>query len=285
MIYHLEFSKYQGCGNDFILVDEMARTTLDDVRSRMAPVLCDRHFGIGADGLIFVERADGADGAMRLFEPAGNEADMCGNGLRCVAAFLSESLSKDDLAISTADGIKRVTRVDGGFKADMGPVRTTRSDLSEYVSDSGSPDDSMLEFTLPEGIGQGVPSLLNTGEPHIVVFVDDLDSVNVVAAGERLNSDDERFPKGININFVTVNGPREISVRTYERGVYDETMACGTGATASASAAVLRGMTGTRSVTVNTRGGALTIELGEDSKATMSGPAVKVFDGQIDLEL
>ena len=285
MTYHLKFSKYQGCGNDFIIVDEMNSTTPDDMRSKMATILCDRHFSIGADGLIFVERAPGTDGAMRLFEPAGNEADMCGNGLRCVAAFLSESLSKDDLLISTADGAKRVWKTDDGFSAEMGEVRTTRSYLSEYVTDKGSPTDSMLGFALPEGIGQGTASLLNTGEPHIVVFVDDIDSVDVVAAGERLNSDTKRFPKGININFVRVEGPHQISVRTYERGVYDETMACGTGATASAAAAVLREMTKPEPVTVKTRGGALTIELGKEGGATMSGPAVRVFEGTIDLEL
>ena len=282
----MRFSKYHGCGNDFIIVDETkGQRTPDDERSRLAKLLCDRHFGVGADGLIFIETADGTDGAMRLFEPAGNEADMCGNGLRCVASYISDNIAsgKELLTIMTRDGIKKVTRKGEGFEVDMGEVRFARKHLSQYVSDSGDPDDSMLEFPLECCGSVRSGSILNTGEPHIVLFEDDISIVDVVSAGVEVNSDRDRFPKNVNLNFVQIDGPGAISIRTYERGVFDETLACGTGATASAAAAILKGMVRERSVDVTTRGGALTIRLGEDHRAHMTGPAVRVFSGALDL--
>ena len=281
----MRFSKYHGCGNDFIIVDEtVGERTPDDERSRLAKLLCDRHFGIGADGLIFIEPADGTDGAMRLFEPAGNEADMCGNGLRCVASYISDNIApdKESLAIMTRDGVKKATRKSAGFEVDMGEVRFARKHLSQYVSDSGDPDDSMLEFSLKccGSVKRG--SILNTGEPHIVLFEDDISTVDVVSAGVEVNSDRDRFPKNINLNFVQVDSSGAISIRTYERGVFDETLACGTGATASAAAAILKGKVTERSVAVTTRGGLLTIRLENDHRAHMAGPAVRVFSGTLD---
>jgi diaminopimelate epimerase len=281
MRHSLHFEKYQGCGNDFVLVDEMEEVrTRDEDRSALAKRLCDRHFGIGADGLIFIELADGCDGSMRLFEPAGNEADMCGNGLRCVAAYLSEKLGKDDLSILSRDGVKRVVKSDGQYRADMGPVRTLRRDLDQYIRDDGQPTDSMLGVPL---YGRDDPlrvCILNTGEPHIVVFTEELSSVDVPGLGAELNSDRTRFPLGINLNFAQVNGPDEISVRTYERGVYNETMACGTGATACAAASLLSGRVSGDHVNVSTRGGVLRIDVQEDGRSFMTGPAERVFVGE-----
>ena len=283
----MRFSKYHGCGNDFIIVDETkGQRTPDDERGRLAKLLCDRHFGVGADGLIFIEPADGTDGAMRHFEPAGNEADMCGNGLRCVALHLSDNIAadKESLTIMTRDGVKNVARKGEGFEVDMGEVRFARKHLSQYVSDSGDPEDSMLEFPLKCCGTVRKGSILNTGEPHIVLFEDDISAVDVVSAGAEVNSDRDRFPKTVNLNFVQIDGPGAISIRTYERWVFDETLACGTGATAAAAVAILKGMVTERSVAVTTRGGTLTIRLGDDHRAYLAGPAVRVFSGTLDLK-
>ena len=286
MRYDFRFIKYQGCGNDFVLKDELdGPATPDEDRSAMAKFLWDRHFWIGADGVLFVESAPGLDGSMRLFEPAGNEADMCGNGLRCVAAFLMDKLGKEEVDVLTRDGVKRIKRTPEGYRVDMGPVRTRRKDLSQYVSDPGGPEDSMLTFPLDYGKGRTIASIANTGEPHIVVFVKDIDVVDVVGAGETLNSDRGRFPKGVNINFVQVLGPHSISVRTYERGVYDESMACGTGATACVGVSLMMGKVAEGPVTVKTRGGPMKIEMSPDGHAVMIGPATKVFEGQIAVEV
>lgn len=282
----LHFEKYQGCGNDFVLVDEMAEgRTRDEDRSELAKSLCDRHFGIGADGLIFIELAEGCDGSMRLFEPAGNEADMCGNGLRCVAAYLADKLGKDVLSVLSRDGVKLVERSGREFRVDMGPVRTLRRDIEQYIRDDGQPTDSMLGVPLYRTADSVRASILNTGEPHIVVFTENLSGVDVPGLGAELNSDRSRFPLGININFVQVMGPDEISVRTYERGVYDETMACGTGATACAAASHLSGKVTGRRVNVSTRGGVLRIDLREDGRSFMTGPAEKVFEGSVEVDI
>ena len=268
-----------------MIVDEMgSECTPDSERRELARRLCDRHFGVGADGMIFIESAEGADGSMRLFEPAGNEADMCGNGLRCVAAFIADKLSKDEVSILTRDGVKSVRKDGDRLTVDMGLVRTLRRHLSDFVTDTGKPDDSMLEFAVHFCGSPHQASFLNTGEPHIIVFTEDLPAVDVVGAGSDLNSDKSRFPVGVNINFVQVSGPDAISIRTYERGVYDETLACGTGATASAAAAHLKSLVSGRKVLVSTRGGVLTISLTEDDHAFMTGPANRVYSGTIEAD-
>ncbi len=285
MRHILRFEKYQGCGNDFVIVDETTeKRTADDERSALAKRLCDRHVGIGADGIIFIESAEGCAGSMRLFEPAGNEADMCGNGLRCVAAFLSSKSGSDRMAILTKDGVKEVTRQGDEYTVDMGPVRTLRRDIQRYINDEGQPTDSMLDtpFRVTDRIGTA--SVINTGEPHIVVFLDDIDGIDAVGVGEALNADRRRFPLGININFVQVTDGHSVSIRTYERGVYNETMACGTGATACAAASLLLGKVEGGAVTVSTRGGPLRIELLRDGRASMTGPAVKVFEGTVEAD-
>jgi len=281
MNHEISFTKYHGCGNDFIIKDEMTgRTTPDKVRSRMATVLCDRHFSVGADGVIFVEKARGSDGSMRLFEPAGNEADMCGNGLRCVAAFLMKRLGKAEVKVLTRDGVKLVERVGSRYRVDMGPVRTERQYLREYVSDAKKGPADMMNSRVSVDERMLKCSIVNTGEPHIVVRSKNLGSEDVRRIGAIVNSDRKRFPKGVNINFVETVGPGEVKVRTYERGVYDETLACGTGATASAAVALLQGWVKNRRVKVDAVGGCLTIELAKDGRAYMTGPAEPVFEGR-----
>ena len=281
----VDFVKYEGCGNDFILVDELGdEQTPDNVRSGLAKRLCKRHLGIGADGLIFLEKAPSADASMRLFEPAGNEADMCGNGLRCVAAYVGELTGKEEMDILTKDGVKHVSRRGEEFTADMGLIRTKRCHLAQYIMDEGDEDDSMLD-TIMTVRGQDLrASVVNSGEPHVVVFTDDLESVDVVANGSDLNKDSRRFPSGININFVQVDDTDRIGIRTYERGVYDETMACGTGATACAAAYLLRDGRTEGTVEVRVSGGVLTIQLLSDGRAVMTGPARKVFHGSVDID-
>lgn len=282
----LRFSKYQGCGNDFILVDEMrGRRTPDRIRSLLAKKLCDRHFQIGADGIIFIEAAPGADGSMRLFEPAGNEADMCGNGIRCVAAYLGEKLGKRKVLVKSRDGMKEITSSRAGYRVNMGKVRCTRAHLNEYCVEPGKVSDSTLYISVAAENRKLPGALVNTGEPHLVFESDDVDSEDVVGIGEAVNGDRRRFPKGVNLNFVQKVGPHELRVRTYERGVYDETLACGTGATATAAVALLKGWVRPGTVKVRPPGGCLSIDVLDDGTAYMTGPATKVFDGAVEVEV
>src|SRR5512137_1298037 len=163
-----QFFKYHGCGNDFIIKDEMdSRPTPDKMRSKLAKSLTNRNFNIGADGILFIEKAEGVDASMRLFEPAGNEADMCGNGIRCIAAYLADKLGKDEVDILTRDGVKHIVRVGDEFRVDMGIVRWRRSDLDAYVTEKGRSSDSMLKFEVRASGRKFNASIVNTGEPHI----------------------------------------------------------------------------------------------------------------------
>lgn len=219
MKYDFRFVKYQGCGNDFIIKDELdGLSTPDGYRSALARKLCDRHFKVGADGVIFLERAKGVDGSMRLFEPAGNEADMCGNGLRCIASYLTRKLGKSEVDVLTRDGIKHIVRRRDSYTVDMGLIRTKRKDLKEYISDSGKASDSMMDIEVRAGRRAFRGPLVNSGEPHFVSKTDDLASLDVKEIGDKVNEDHKRFPRGVNMNFAQVVGPNSISIRTYEIG-------------------------------------------------------------------
>lgn len=282
----ISFVKYHGCGNDFILKDERrGRRTPDKIRSSLAMILCNRHFSVGADGVMFVEPAHGVDGSMRLFEPAGNEADMCGNGLRCVAAYLMEKLHKSEVSILTRDGIKLVSRSGESYRVEMGPVRTNSKDLMEYIKLKGKRLESMSDLRMNAGGCDMRGSLVNSGEPHFVVKTGDVGAVRMREIGDAVNKDKALFPRGVNIDFVEVVGPARIKVRTYERGVYDETLACGTGATASAAVALSKGWVKKRPVKVETVGGCLRVDVDADGTTYMTGPAERVFEGRIRVDV
>jgi len=275
-----KFVKYHGCGNDFIIRDEIdSKPTPDAIKSKLAQRLTDRNFEVGADGILFLEKAKGADASMRLFEPAGNEADMCGNGIRCIAAYLTDKLRKDEVDILTRDGVKHVVKVGDEYRVDMGIVRTRREDLREYVKDRGRGSDSMLDFSIKMKGKILTGAIVNTGEPHIVVRTRDLDSLDMDDIGDSLNKNRKRFPKGVNINFVQTTGPHTILVRTYERGVYHETLACGTGSTAAAAVSLMLGWVKPGRVDVITRGGRIRIDIDSAGRSSMTGPAVAVFEG------
>jgi diaminopimelate epimerase len=282
----MKFVKFQGCGNDFLIFDETrGRKTPDRARSKLARLLTDRHFHIGADGLMFLETASGCDCSMRLFEPAGNEADMCGNGIRCIAAYMMQKLGTKDVDILTRDGPKHITAIGDEYRVDMGKVRTERRDIQQYITDKGGPRDSMMSVSFTACGRRFRGSIVNSGEPHIVIHAEDLDSIDVAAVGDSMNANKKRFPKGVSINFVQVAGLHSINVRTYERGVYGETLACGTGATACVAVALMQGWVGQGEVKVRTRGGVLKIALTKDGRALMTGPATEVYSGSISVEI
>ncbi len=286
MRYDIGFVKYQGCGNDFVIKDELdGPQTPDEDRSLLAKRLTDRHFKVGADGVIFIERAPGVDGSMRLFEPAGNEADMCGNGIRCVAEYLSRRLGKSELDVLTRDGMKHIVKTKDGFRVDMGKVRTKRADLKGYITDRGGPADSMLDVRAKARKRMLRGALVNSGEPHFVVPSAEVDTEDVTAIGESVNKDKARFPGGVNISFVQTVGPHHIKIRTYERGVYGETLACGTGATASAVVALLLKWVEPGPVRVTVLGGEMTIDIADDGHAHMTGPAQEEFEGRLTIEI
>ena len=270
----LTFTKLHGNGNDFILVDEMARPQVAEKdKKRFAIACCHRHCGIGADGVLFVSGSPRTDLGMRLIQPDGSEAEMCGNGIRCLAKYAwDRGYVGEQFDVETLAGIipVQLREEDGSFwaKVNMGQPRFDRPSIP--ASGSGE--------LLEERMGDYAVSAVNTGVPHAVVIVDDLDlDIMNMAPSIRHNS---LFLEGANVNFVKLG--RNLEIRTFERGVEGETLSCGTGSVAAASVARRLGLAGDE-VIVQTRGGPLIISF-EGQNAFMEGPAVTVFSGELSQE-
>ncbi len=272
---NITFTKLHGNGNDFVLIDELRQArVLEKEKSNFAKRCCHRSFGIGADGILFLTGSKRADLGMRLFQPDGSEAEMCGNGIRCLAKYAWETgyvgMSFD---VETLSGIIPIqVRDDNGrflVKVDMGFPRFNRIDIPAVGSG---------EFIMVTLENMKV-SAVNTGVPHAVIFVDDLNiSIEKIAPSIRHNS---IFPEGVNVNFVKLGN--ELKIRTFERGVEGETFSCGTGAVASASIASKLGLVDENEVLVETNGGPLVISF-EKGRAFMEGPAVTVYNGELSEE-
>ncbi len=265
----IHFTKLHGNGNDFILIDEYKAEIVPE-KAAFARKYCDRRFGIGADGVLYLGSSDIADIRMRIFNPDGTEAEMCGNGIRCLVKYaLDEGYVGEKAGVETLAGVLSVnSRSDGNtwVTVNMGIPQFAREKI---------PAKGTGEFLEVEMHGYHV-SAVNTGVPHAVIFVGSFDA-DLMLAAPGIRSDPV-FPKGTNVNFVLVNSNKEITVRTYERGVEAETLSCGTGAVACAAVAHRLGKTG-NTVRVNTTGGELKITL--DDFAFMEGRAERVFEGTI----
>ncbi|MBV8638061.1 MAG: diaminopimelate epimerase [Candidatus Eremiobacteraeota bacterium] len=262
MMDRVAVTKMHGARNDFIILD--ARTVaLDDVSS-LARRLCDRHSGIGADGVLLVGHSACADASMRVINADGSEAEMCGNGVRCVARYLDERDEGRELLIETLAG-------------SIHTVVVERGETYRVRVDVGIPHVMKVKLPLPDAVA------VDIGNPHVVLFRAALGDVAELAAlGEELQHND-LFPRGTNVHVAVIVNAHEMRVRHFERGA-GLTMACGTGAVACVAAAIARG-TAVSPVTVHVPGGELLIELDAAGRASMTGPAVHVFDTTIDVRV
>lgn len=268
----MHFTKLHGNGNDFILIDEFRKEIIpENKKSEFAVKYCDRRFGIGADGVIYLEGSENANIGMKIFNADGTEAEMCGNGIRCLVKYaLDKGYIKEAARVETLAGVFSITSrvADGTFiTVNMGRPEFAREKL---------PAKGTGDFIKVSMHGYEV-SAVNTGVPHTVIFVDSLDD-KLLADAPKIRYD-PMFPKGTNVNFARIDSKNEISVRTYERGVEGETLSCGTGSVACAVVAYKLGKTGDR-VKVNTKGGELVITIKDDA-AFMEGQAERVFEGTI----
>lgn len=267
----LKFSKYSGCGNDFILVDN--RQSFFPVENRaLIARLCDRIEGIGANGVILLENSAIANFKMRIFNADGGETEMCGNGIRCFKRFLDElNISKISLLIETMER-KLIVEDSGNFvKVHMGMPCSIELDLNLHLEES-----CLLTHHI------------DTGVPHVVTFVEKVSEVDVIGLGKKMRFHSYFSPKGANANFAQVIGPSLLALRTYERGVENETLACGTGATAAAIVSALKfGLT--PPIEVKTRSlQSLFVDFTIDApknvlEVTQTGPASLHFQGKIAL--
>ncbi|MFA5928030.1 MAG: diaminopimelate epimerase [Candidatus Margulisiibacteriota bacterium] len=288
----MKFTKMHGLGNDFIIIDGIENDLSKVDLPAAASKLCDRNFGIGADGLIILESSKLAEARMRILNSDGSEPEMCGNGIRCFARYLFEKNGgkKDIFSVETLAGIMVpvIIQENGKVKAvevDMGPPRLLRKEIP-MIGDQ--PDQMVIEELLDisrskiqNPKSKIAITAVSMGNPHCVIFVDDVHKADVKGLGPIIETA-AVFPAKTNVEFIQVIDDKHIIMRVWERGV-GETLACGTGACASAVAGVLTGKTG-REVDVQLAGGDLLIEwLEEDNHVYMTGAAETVFTGEIDL--
>ncbi|MBN2021417.1 MAG: diaminopimelate epimerase [Pirellulales bacterium] len=275
----MRFTKMQGAGNDYVYVNAFEERLSDDL-PELARRISDRHFGVGADGLILIRPSDVADARMQMFNADGSEAEMCGNGVRCVAKYVHDHglARKDRLAIETGAGVLAldVELVDGR-------VDRVRVDMGEPILDAARipttlPGNPVVDAPLAIGGRELAVTCVSMGNPHCVTFVEALSDDWVLGLGPKVEAD-AHFPRRTNAEFVEVVSPTEVNVRVWERGS-GETLACGTGACAACVAGVLAGRTG-RSIVAHLPGGDLELLWSQtDNRVRMTGPAVEVFSGQ-----
>ena len=278
----MHFIKMHGIGNDYIYVDEFLYKAPADIGDA-ARLASDRHTGIGGDGLILIQPSQIADCKMRMFNADGSEGRMCGNAIRCIARYMLERHPEicpgDTVRIETLSGIKIVTAqrdAEGKpsmLRADMGAPGLSPESIPVLTA---TPQDLSIE--VPGFSGSGV--CVSMGSPHIVFFIDsDPSELDIAHIGPAIESH-SLFPERVNVEFVQGQPDGSLKMRVWERGS-GETMACGTGACATAVAAMLKGRTPQRTATVHLRGGDLIIEWNPDNnRVYMTGPAALVFEGE-----
>ncbi|MDJ0634008.1 MAG: diaminopimelate epimerase [Xenococcaceae cyanobacterium MO_188.B29] len=276
----IEFSKYHGLGNDFILLDNR-HSSEPLVTAEEAVKMCDRHFGIGADGVIFaLPGQNGTDYTMRIYNSDGSEPEMCGNGIRCLAQFIADKTGKEQInksfRIHTLAGIiSPQLKENGQVRVDMGIPQLTAAEIPTTLC---SPDDKVIAQPLEVADKSWTVTCVSMGNPHCITFVEDTDAIDLVQIGSKFEHHPV-FPQRTNTEFIQIVKSDYMKMRVWERGA-GITLACGTGACASVVAGVLNGKCD-RLCTVELPGGCLQIEWSEqDGRVYMTGAAELVFTGK-----
>lgn len=279
----LYFTKMHGIGNDYIYFDMFNQEIADP--NALSIKLSDRHTGVGGDGIILICPSDVADAKMRIFNADGSEAKMCGNGIRCVGKYLYDHKlsAKDEISVDTLSGIKQLK-----VAAEGGLAKSLRVDMGKAIL---NPKDIPVLLEGEQIIAQEIEidgnpykiTCVSMGNPHAVIFGDDPDKLDLPVIGPKFEKS-PLFPDSVNTEFVQVVAPNELKMRVWERGS-GETMACGTGACAVAVAAVINGYCQKESdIIIHLRGGDLIIRYEADERVYMSGEAVEVFQGIVEVE-
>lgn len=279
----MKFTKMHGLGNDYVYIDCLNQTIKDP--SYASKFISDRHFGIGSDGMVLILQSDVADFRMRMFNPDGSESEMCGNAIRCVGKYVFDNglTSKTKITIETLAGIKVLEMTVQNNKVELVKVDMGKPVLeSANIPVVSTKERFISELVKIDGKDYSV-TCVSMGNPHAVAYVDNVDAFNLEVVGPKMEKH-EIYPNRINAEFVEVIDKKSLKMRVWERGT-GETLACGTGACAVLVASVLNGLS-ERKATVKLLGGDLLIEWDEsENKVYMTGPATKVFDGEINDEL
>lgn len=256
----IKFYKYQGAGNDFVMIDN--RTKDFPIDKNIIEKICNRNFGVGGDGLILLENDQASNFRMVYFNSDGNESTMCGNGGRCIVRFAHDlQVTDENMTFNAIDGLHHAV-VDGDT------IRLQMIDVKEVE------DHDRYLF-------------MNTGSPHHVQFTKNVKDVDVYNLGKKIRNGSPYYEEGSNVNFVEILPNQSLKIRTYERGVENETLACGTGITAAAIASYIRGFVKNNNIYVEALGGKLSVNFEEKNNTFenvwLNGPAVRVFEGEIEI--
>ncbi len=285
-----KFTKMQGCGNDYIYVNGFTEKIPQEEKTELVRHISDRHFGIGGDGVIFINPSSEADFEMEMYNADGSRAEMCGNGIRCVAKYVYDKglTDKTDISVISYGQIKYLQlflkegRVDT-VRVNMGAPELRPERIPVTVAEAGMPLEKERIVNAPI-IVQGKEykmTCVSMGNPHAVIFLEDVTNLEIEQIGPYFENH-ERFPKRINTEFVKVLDKKTVQMRVWERGT-GETLACGTGCCATVVACILNGLTDEK-VTVKLLGGEIEIEWDREANLVyMTGPAVTVFEGEYDV--
>ena len=281
----MKFTKMQGCGNDYVYVDGAREAILQEKKPEIVRRLSDRHFGIGGDGVIFVNPSDEADFEMEMYNMDGSRSEMCGNGIRCVAKFVYDKGLTNQTSISIISGgsVKYLElNVENGkvstVKVNMGAPMLKAADIPVICENQ---EEKVIAEKI-EVCGKAYEmTCVSMGNPHAIVFMEDVKNLKIEEIGPFFENH-ERFPKRTNTEFIRIIDRETVEMRVWERGT-GETLACGTGACATVVACVLNGLTQDE-VTVKLLGGDLRIKWDRDENVVyMTGPAVTVFEGEVEI--
>ena len=278
----MKFTKMQGIGNDYVYVNCFEETVADP--ERVSEIISDRHFGIGADGLVLIMPSDKADFRMRMFNADGSEGNMCGNATRCIGKFVYDNhlTDKTSITLETRSGIKKLTLYPENGKVktvlvDMGKAVLKPADIPMNVS-----GDTFINKPITVDGKEVFITAVSMVNPHAVTYVDDVDSLELEKIGPSFENH-PLFPERVNTEFIKILDESTMQMRVWERGS-GETWACGTGACAATAASVLNGyFPHDKEITVKLRGGDLFITYKSDGTVLMRGPAETVFTGEIDV--
>ena len=285
-----KFTKMQGCGNDYIYVNGFTGKIPQEEKTELVRHISDRHFGIGGDGVIFINSSAEADFEMEMYNADGSRAEMCGNGIRCVAKYVYDKglTDKTEISVISSGQIKYLQlflkegRVDT-VRVNMGAPELRPERIPVTVAEAGMPLEKERIVNAPI-IVQGKEykmTCVSMGNPHAVIFLEDVTNLEIEQIGPYFENH-ERFPKRINTEFVKVLDKKTVQMRVWERGT-GETLACGTGCCATVVACILNGLTDEK-VTVKLLGGEIEIEWDREANLVyMTGPAVTVFEGEYDV--
>lgn len=277
----MKFTKMHGCGNDYIYINGMEEKIEKSKKPGLVRRMSDRHFGVGGDGVIFINASDEADFEMEMYNADGTRAEMCGNGIRCVGKYVYDKglTDKTDITVISAGKIKYLTLFAKEGKVETVKVNMGAPELAAALVPVLCDSEQAIDESITVRGREYKMTCVSMGNPHAVVFLDEVDSLAIEEIGPYFERH-ERFPKRTNTEFVKVIDRNTVQMRVWERGT-GETLACGTGACATVVACVLNGLT-EETVTVKLLGGDLNVTWDREADLiTMTGPAVTVFEGEL----